>query len=445
MVDKVARGLGDRRLVWSGLRGHDVEPIADLPNLHAAFCMIGRYDRRARVASSAFEGLTGVRPDLETYDIDLHPADERVKEFRRAHLQALSVPSALVPYRASQFLSSVWFARRDRCTHLGLFGGIEAAFEHKPWVETSLQALGIETVPWTYIADEEQVSSEGLLADGPVVLRKSRTSGGEGFTVVQDIEHLLAEWPHVAESFVSVAPLLSDALPLNVGATVWRDGVTVQHPSVQLVGIPECVTRPFGYCGNDFGLAAGLDRWIIDELERVTIQVGSWLRGHGYLGSFGADYLLHEGRLLFTEINPRFQGSTPASCRLSIEADESCLLLDHVAAHLGLDAHPVAPLWQQVQDARPLAQVIVHWTGAEGRYLDPSQLVGLVDTDVRVSADVQVPADVVVDPGGVVARLTTRSSVTTTGFDLEPAWQRGIRAWLAEMSNREPPPRTDRP
>jgi len=349
LLAAVAERLGDRRLVWSGLRGEDVEPLTDLPQLFAAYSIIGRYGHRTDIESLAHEDLTSFRPDLETYDIDDHLTEDASRMFRREHLRTLSEASALVPYRASQFLSSIWFARRDRCLHLGLFGGHEAAFEHKPWVETSIQGLGISTVPWTYIADEDQLTARHLPFDGPIVLRRSRTSGGEGFTIVDDASHIADAWPSVPEAFISVAPFLADSLPLNVGATVWLEGVTVHRPSVQLVGIPNCVTRPFGYCGNDFGLATRLPRDLIDEIELTTIKIGLWMRSNGYLGTFGVDYMLYDGALLFTEVNPRFQGSTQASCRLSIQANESCLMLEHLAAFLGLEAPTEPPLHQRLK------------------------------------------------------------------------------------------------
>ena len=323
MLRQVSAALANRRLVWAGIRGDDAEPLGDLPQFEASYTIINPYSRRLSVDGAAYEDLTGVRVDLETWDIDDHLGAVETATFRRAMLQALSVPSALLPYRPSSFLSAIYFARRDRCLNLGLFGGHQSAFEHKPWVETSIAGLGVPTIPWTYVADEEQLRTEELLRQGPVMLRRSRTSGGEGIVRVDDAEQVRAQWPRVAEAFVSVAPFLEGGPPVNVGATAWHDGVTVHYPSIQLIGIPDCVTRPFGYCGNDFGLAKQLDRRVLDQIESSTTAIGNWLRSYGYRGTFGVDFLVHDGVPLFTEINPRFQGSTHASCQLAIDADES--------------------------------------------------------------------------------------------------------------------------
>ena len=244
LLRQVSAKLGNRRLVWAGIRGDDAEPLADLPQFEAAYTIINPYSRRLSVEGVAYEDLTGVRVDLEAWDIDDHLGAVETATFRRAMLQALAAPSALLPYRPSSFLSAIWFARRGRCLNLGLFGGHQAAFEHKPWVETSIAGLGVPTIPWTYIADEEQLRTEEMLRHGAVMLRRSRTSGGEGIVRVDDAGQVRAQWPHVAEAFVSVAPFIEGGLPINVGATVWHDGVTVHYPSIQLIGIPDVRDPP---------------------------------------------------------------------------------------------------------------------------------------------------------------------------------------------------------
>ena len=115
-------------------------------------------------------------------------------------------------------------------------------------------------------------------------------------------------WPDEDEAFVSVAPFLTDAVPVNVYGVVWRDGITVHPAWVELIGINSCTTRELGYCGNDFVAAAALGKGTIHEVERSVVSVGERLRGQGYVGAFGMDFLVAEGVPLFTEVNPRFQG-----------------------------------------------------------------------------------------------------------------------------------------
>jgi hypothetical protein len=435
LLRAVTDRLGNQQVIWAGLRGEDIESLSDLPQLSASYSIIGAYSRRLSIEGMAFEDLTGRRVDLERWDIDDHRHTEEVVEFRRAILRTLSQPSALLPYRPSRFLSAIWFARRDRCLNLGLFGAHQFAFEHKPWVETAVSFLGIPTIPWVYIADEEQLRATEMFDKGSLVLRLSRTSGGQGFLRIDTPADVSRLWPKAEEAFVSVAPYLRDVLPINVGATVWHDGVTVHYPSVQLIGLPNCVTREFGYCGNDFGLARELDLETIDEIESFTMKIGEWLRTKGYLGTFGVDYLLGaDGTLRFTEVNPRFQGSTFASGRLAVETGRACLPLEHIAAMLDFPKPTCPPLRDRVQEARPLAQVIIHWTGPRAIRIDPAPLhEQLLVRDA--SSDVSTRLGLLTDPGGVVTRVTFRNAVTTNGFDLVEPYSSAVDAWTRVMSD----------
>jgi formate-dependent phosphoribosylglycinamide formyltransferase (GAR transformylase) len=429
--------LGRRSLVWAGLRGDDVEPIADLAQLSAAMSIIGNYSGRSSVESIAYEELSGVRPDLETWDIDFHLDAEASVEFRLNLLRLLNNESALMPYRSSRFLSAAHFARFETCLDLGLFGGHQSAFDHKPWVESNLAKRGIPTLGWKYIPDVDLFTVVEMARRTPIVLRRSRTSGGEGIELIRDPSEVGPRWPRTPEGIVGVARYVEHAVPVNVGATVWRDRTTVHLPSFQLIGIPSCVTRPFGYCGNDFSAAKQLEPDVIDAIESSTVSIGDWLRSYGYLGTFGVDYLIEDGVPLFTEVNPRFQGSTPASAQLSHDLGQACLLLEHIAAMLGLEALQSMPLRKQIEEVPPLSQVVVHHVDQHAGTPRVSHLVDEFDArDMHVRVDVRPPESVVVEHGATTCRLTLSESVTTTGFDLRADLTNVITAWrVAEVEH----------
>jgi hypothetical protein len=435
----ISKRLGQRDLVWAGLRADDIEAISDLPQLAESFSIVGGHDRGGAVPSTDFEDLAGERADLDRWDIDDHLDSPPAIEFRENILRRLAKPTALLPYRPSRFLSSILFARKDRCIDLGLFGAHQAIFEHKPWLESIVAGLNLPRINWTYVADEEQTRVKRLLADGPVMLRLSKSSGGTGFIRVDDPESLTASWPHRAEAFVSVTRFLDDVTPINIGATVWHDGVTMHHPSVQLIGIPTCTTRPFGYCGNDFALAGELGRRELATIEESVRAVGHLLRGYGYLGTFGVDFMVHEGTPLFTEINPRFQGSTHASSQLSGEAGASCVILDHVAAILGGDAPTQRPLHELAREIPPFSHFVIHWTG-DPTTMDASPLVHtLREHPTHSRTDVMTKPHIITRTEGVVARVTLRTGITRTGFDLADPWSNILARWIGEMS-AEPAP-----
>lgn len=429
LLSQIDERLGDLQLVWFGTRGDDVEPAADVAQLRAAFSIVAAYCGRSGVQSSALEDLSGVRPDLDTYEIDDEPRTEAMVSLRRSILRTLARPSAVFTYRPSTFVSAVCFARRDRCRYLGLFKDHQAAFEHKPWVETAVADIGLPHIDWTYIADDDQLETLRFLRDGPVILRRSRTTGGVGLIRVDDGSQLEALWPREDEAYVSVAPFITDGVPLNVGGVVWHDGITVHPASVQLIGVPGCTTRPFGYCGNDFGAVADLDRDVLRGVEQATLTIGRWLRSFGYLGAFGVDFLVSGGVPLFTEVNPRFQGSTHASCQISIEQGESCLLTEHLAAHMGLSAPRYRPLAEQAEQCGPFAHLVVHWL-QEPAEIDPSPLVErALGGAATIRADVLTKPGLRTQTGATVARITTRERLTRTGFELLAPLREVVDAW----------------
>jgi hypothetical protein len=430
LVGQISAALDARKLVWFGTRGDDVDSVTELAEFTAAFSIIARYDRRHSIEAYSLEELSGVRVDLDDYEIDEEPDREAMAGFRRHALRVLSGRTAVFTYRPSVFVSALCFARRDRAHYLGMFKDHQAAFEHKPWVESALRDVGVPSIPWTYVADEDQLETLRFLEDGPVMLRRSRTSGGTGLTRVDDSRELASVWPREAEAYVSVAPFIDDGLPINVGAVVWRDGVTVHPASVQLIGIAGCTARPFGYCGNDFGAITDLDPVILQAIERRTVEIGGWLRSHGYIGAFGVDFLVKDGDALFTEVNPRFQGSTHLSCQISVEMDESCILLDHLAATLGLSAPPSRTLADHSRTGDH-AHLVVHWTGDEPAAINGAALAArFARTRGLLRSDLLVSPRLTTMPGGTIGRLTVRDRITHSGFELEEPWADAAQGWV---------------
>ena len=84
---------------------------------------------------------------------------------------------------------------------------------------------------------------------------------------------------------------------MNVDGCIFRDGtIHIRHPSLQLIGIPSCTNRSFGYCGNDFAFAVAnvLGEKGLSELETITQHTGEWLYTQGYIGAFGVDAMLYD-------------------------------------------------------------------------------------------------------------------------------------------------------
>jgi hypothetical protein len=426
-LQRVEQALTGRPLIWFGTRGDDISALSDIASLSHSFSIISAYDGRPDVRGVALETYSGMRVDLDTYDIDDDPFLEPIKAFRRELLEATRRDCAVFTYRPSMFLSAITFARAASVLYLGMFKDHHAAFEHKPWVESAVLAQGIPCISWDYVSDEEKGAVIDRLGHESVVVRRSRTSGGVGIRRVDEPADLDQLWPREREAFVSVARFVDGGIPVNISAVVWDDAVTVHFPSVQLIGVPELTDRDFGYCGNDFGAMADIEPDVLDQMEDSTERIGRWLHVLGYRGAFGVDFLVADGVPLFTEINPRFQGSTRLSASISRELGESCLLLDHVAALLHLEPNKRPPLREQVAACPPYSQIVVHNGPVRRQGLDGVSIAeALAGVDGFDSADVLMPPSLLAEPGSALARIAFRRRITTTGYSVHSEVARSI-------------------
>ena len=151
-----------------------------------------------------------------------------------------------------------------------------------------MKRLGIQTVKWYYVAAEHQPVIRERLSNGPLVLRPNRSSGGAGVVLLESESQLDEISTDGRDHFVGVSDFIGDAIPLNVGAVVWAHGQITMHPaSVQLIGLPSCTSRRFGYCGNDFAAFDLIESALVNEIESTTHRIGTWLADRGYIGEIG--------------------------------------------------------------------------------------------------------------------------------------------------------------
>jgi hypothetical protein len=427
-IDAIAGTLGERELIWFGIRGEDAAAYLALPQFTSSFSITAPLQAAKLATSESLEESTGIRVDLDVYDVDLDPS-QSVLALRRRLLTSSNRLSAITTYRPSHFLSAVHFASLERTEYLGLFKDCQTAFEHKPWVEYELRRVGIRTLPWRYFADESRDQIKLAVQHRPQVLRASRSSGGEGMELISSPAAVDEKWPFREDHLVSVTEFLPDTVPVNVGAVTFLDGTVAVHPaSIQLIGIPLCTSRRFGYCGNDFGVFRLLSHRQLREIDDMTRRSGRWLASRGYVGAFGADYLVDGDDVYLTEINPRMQGSTALSAELAERIDHPGILLDHLAAFLRLEPGPSLTITDWASEIPVAGQVVVHNTGGSGIGRQPLSLPAWPSERLRLEL---LPAhQIVVLPGAVLFRLVHEGPVTATGYDVASLLERRIEEVL---------------
>jgi len=389
----IEQAIDDRSLLWFGVRGTDAAPLLPIRQFAACFSIISPLTTASSLHQLSLETLKHARVDLNAYSTDTDDSKEVDFLFDEL-LTACERPTVLVTYRPAAMLAAVYYSRLTTVSYFGLFHEQEAAFEHKAWVEHQLAREGIPVLPWHYVSASDWDTLVTNLRDAPFVVRANRSSGGLGFTLVHTLEEAQRVRPMARFGFFAVAPYLVPNIPLNVSACVFPDGgITLHNPSVQLIGIPACTTRPFAYCGNDFAQVQLLEPHILSEFEQMTIRTGTWLHRMGYVGAFGVDALWYDGRLYLCEVNPRFQGTSAMSADLAARMDIPDVFLDHLSAFFGWSAPKGVPLWDQAKMQPRAAQVVCYNKLDRGiTRVSPLQtfedgVVGLPELGVHVEAD----------------------------------------------------------
>lgn len=231
-------------------------------------------------------------------------------------------------------------------------------FDNKTISRKIFKRLGLTNPRMQTITCSQREVEEAIVAiNYPLIARKVFSSTGSGTFPVTSRDALYNQLLQLG--FAKGEQLLLeeriDGIPLNINGVVLADNVHVYPPSIQLIGIAECTSLPFGFCGNDYINAQSLPPEILKECYTQTLIIGSFLRRMGYRGIFGTDMIISkQGQVLPCEINPRFQNSTALLnwSHNGSNADPASL---HLAAFGQLALSPQLPAIQT-----NYAQIIVH-------------------------------------------------------------------------------------
>jgi hypothetical protein len=373
------------------------------------------------VVQFCLERHKGRRVDVNCFDIDRdHSAEAGMMRERLLHF--LAEPSVIVPYRPSAFIGAGWFPRQGSAAYWGMFHLKQAAFEYKPWVESSLSEMGIQTLPWRYYENGAVSNFLREAGEDAVVLRVNRGSGGAGVVLARAPRDVEGFCDDNEDGFFSATPYLEGGIPLSIGAVVFASGEVFTDPlGFQLLGIPQCTNRPFGFCGTDFAAAKELSLDCVDAIETMVQETGQWLRRSGYLGAFGLDLLWVNGDLYLVEVNPRFIASSPLAARGAKMWGWSDLYIEHMAAWAGLSPLKPRRLREILKEQAPLSQII-SYNRSDVLLQRRGEVESLPDTEL-----IELPErSTLVEPEGELFRLIVKGQATGDGYCLLPALSHSV-------------------
>ena len=413
-INQIQRILRKRELIYFGPRGIDASPLTCFDSLGAVFSLIAPIE--SGVAETCLESATGVRMDLNRGTLDDNPSTLAVR-FREALFARLSRPNAVIPYSPVRTLSHGRLTAKDTSLPLGLFHEQQSCFDHKPWVEQELGKCGLATIPWEYVGTLESSRVFDLLDQGaPFVVRMPQSRGGSSIWLIRnrdDMDDIFELEPR--EGLFCLAPYFESATSVNINACVFRGGEVSVHPSsVQLVGVDVCTSRTLGYAGNDFASISEISKKALKCLDSMTHSIGAWLANRGYRGAFGFDALVLGDRVMFVELNPRFQASSATACQLDRTIERTDQYVNHISAFLELGAPDRLSLLELVREQEPLSHIVVYNKRSEAVALHQRPKLG-----TKSSIQLLPAPGIVVEYQGILASILWKGGVSRNGRDFD--------------------------
>lgn len=332
--------LGFSNIVWMGIRAGDYKKFESFMPVHGIISGYFGTDSiffREKILY-CYEEQARIRRDWNTTDFGQEVFSQ---------LEKLNPRIMVIPYCSNRGLEDFVSLSKKGILLAAPKISLKNFFDDKLEVKKILKQKGIiRRVPQETINPDDQ-ESENKLEDRikqifdafgyPLVVQLSRSASGSGTYFADDpksVTEIIGANPKSRIELMKYIPGKS----LNINAVVLNSGIILSPPSTQIIGQKECTPLNFGYCGNDFN-PGHFTKEIKEDIFLTTKRIGAWMRSLGYQGIFGVDYIVSQSdeQLYFTEINPRFQGSTTLLTEMQLQNSYLPISFFHLLPFLGYE------------------------------------------------------------------------------------------------------------
>ena len=315
MLNQIADQLKTHRFVWYGPRALECWGLGPFLSIDAVFCCDYGQDvieqaTKMEASLFSFEQQTGVREKWDNFSVGRLFTGKTAEDVKRYFVDQQTT-THVIAFAAAPALEEFAASHPDRINVLAVPVTLKEQLDDKIYLRNHLHSLGIEPLPAevSVLADvqfEALVRKFGL----PFVVQFPIGASGSGTYFIHsadDLEHLRQNY-HL-DSQITVAKYI-DGPSLSIHVTIVGGKIVLSYPTVQLVGLPECAPKDGVYCGSDFFSMQQFPNSLFATLFDQSYKIGVWLRGQGYRGVFGIDFLAQGEQVYPIEINPRYQAST---------------------------------------------------------------------------------------------------------------------------------------
>lgn len=139
-----------------------------------------------------------------------------------------------------------------------------------------------------------------------LIFQEFHSSGGHGTHLVDSSDTMTIS-SFRGNKFM-VSPYFEKSVPANIHLMIGENDLLYFPGSIQIV---KPINNKLLYLGADYITFQNLESNILQQIKEYSLRIGYYLQDLGYRGVLGIDYLITEHEIMFSEVNARFQASTP--------------------------------------------------------------------------------------------------------------------------------------
>lgn len=164
----------------------------------------------------------------------------------------------------------------------------------------------VPVVPFQELTYSENFDLSKLFSNtSMLIFQENNSSGGYGTHVVNIDSHAMDEF---AGKMFMVSPYIENSVSVNVHIIVGQKTILYFPGSIQII---RNLNNKLIYLGSDYIAFQSISLTERNKLSCYVNKLGEYLQNLGYRGIVGFDFLITKDEILFVEVNPRFQASTP--------------------------------------------------------------------------------------------------------------------------------------
>lgn len=139
------------------------------------------------------------------------------------------------------------------------------------------------------------------------IIQENISSGGKGTFILNKHNEAFIQ-SQLNNSLYLVSPRIKNSYPVNIHISISKKEIIIFPPSLQII---QEKGNKLLYVGADFVQAKSIPLEIVESIKKIANKIGKQIQSIGYRGFLGIDFIVdNKSKILFVEVNPRFQGSS---------------------------------------------------------------------------------------------------------------------------------------